>query len=126
MTAQGESGELERKYTKKERVVIGRELAKLTHNFSGIQNMERLPSALIIVDPRHDSIAVEEARFLKIPIIAIASSDTNLRLVDYPVVANDALQGSVSFILDELVGAYKTGVSAFVPATPARREEVRR
>jgi small subunit ribosomal protein S2 len=125
LIAQGESGELERKYTKKERVVIGRELAKLSHNFSGIQHMERLPHALVIVDPRHDSIAVEEATFLKIPIIAIASSDTNIRPIAYPIVANDALQGSVSFILDELVAAYTDGVSAYTPV-PVRREDTRR
>jgi small subunit ribosomal protein S2 len=126
LVAQGESGELERKYIKKERVVIGRELDKLVHNFSGIQNMDRLPQALIIVDPRHDSIAVEEARALNIPIIGIASSDTNLRLLTHPIVANDGLQSSVAFILDELVTAYTTGVSEFTPAPVARREEVRR
>ncbi len=126
LVAQGESGELERKYTKKERVVIGRELDKLTHNFSGIQHMDRLPYAMIIVDPRHDSIAVEEATDLNIPIIAIASSDTNLRPLTYPIVANDALQSSVTFILDALTTAYTEGVAQFTPAPVARREEVRR
>lgn len=125
LIAQGESGELERKYIKKERVVIGRELNKLIHNFSGIQYMERLPYALIVVDPRHDAIAVREAGDLNIPIIAIGSSDSNIRPIKYPIVANDSLQASVSFILDELVTAYTEGVSAFVPA-PVRREEVRR
>jgi small subunit ribosomal protein S2 len=123
LTQQGESGELERKYTKKERVVIGRELDKLNHNFSGIQHMERLPYALIVVDPRHDSIAVSEARALNIPVIGIASSDTNIELVTYPIVANDALQSSVTFILGELTSAFTSGVSEF---TPVKREEVRR
>lgn len=123
LTQQGESGELERKYTKKERVVIGREFDKLMHNFAGIKNMERLPHLLVIVDPRHDEIAVSEARALNIPVIGLASSDTNIELITHPVVANDALQSSVTFILDELTSAYAKGVSEF---TPVKREEVRR
>lgn len=122
LTQQGESGELERKYTKKERVIIGRELAKLTHNFAGISKMERLPQALIIVDPRHDAIAREEATTLNIPIIGVASSDTDLSNIAYPIVANDALQTSVTFILNELASSYAEGVGEYVPP---RKEENR-
>lgn len=116
LTLQGESGELERKYTKKERVLIGREHAKLTHNFLGISEMDRLPSLVVVVDARHEMIAVKEARELAIPVLGIVSSDTNLRLVDYPVVANDSLQASVSLILSVITDAYKKGKSEFVPA----------
>ncbi len=123
LIAQGESGELERKYTKKERVIIGRELAKLTHNFTGIQKMDRAPFAMIVVDPRHDSIAVLEGRELNIPIIGITSSDTNLRLIDYPIVVNDALQASVALILSELVKAYTEGKSEYVPV---KKEEAKK
>jgi len=123
LTAQGESGELERKYTKKERVIIGRELEKLRHNFSGIQKMDRAPHALVIVDPRHDAIATKEARELNIPIIGLTSSDTNLRLINYPIVANDALQASVTLILNELVEAYRSGKAEY---TPAKKEEVKK
>lgn len=122
LTAQGESGELERKYTKKERVIIGRELAKLNTNFSGIQKMDRAPYAIVIVDTRHDSIAITEACELNIPVIGIVSSDTNLRLITYPIVVNDALQSSVSLILSELTQSYKEGKAEFVPV---KREEVR-
>lgn len=123
LTLQGESGELERKYTKKERVVIGRELAKLTHNFAGIQAMDRLPALLIVVDARHDAIAVKEANELNIPVVGIVSSDTNLRTVTHPIVANDSLQASVTLILRELADAYEAGKSEFVPV---KKEEVRR
>lgn len=110
-----ESGELERKYTKKERVVIGREITKLTHNFSGISKMNKSPDYVLVVDPRHDSIAVTEAKERKIPVIAIMSSDCNVSKIQYPVVANDSLQSSVSLILSELVTAYNEGKSAYVP-----------
>lgn len=122
---QGASGELERKYTKKERVVIGRELEKLTFNFGGVKDLERLPHHLLIVDPRHDAIAVREARELGIPVIGISSSDGNLSHVTHPVVVNDTLRASVALVLKELTEAYAKGKETFVPApkqeTPRRR-----
>lgn len=118
LIAERESGELERKYTKKERVVIGREIAKLTHNFSGIATMKKLPDYLVVVDPRHDHIAVNEAREMKVPVIGISSSDGDLSVVTYPIVVNDALQTSVSFVLSQLTTAINTGKAAFVPKAP--------
>lgn len=115
LTGQGESGELERKYTKKERVLIGRELEKLNFNFGGIKDIERLPRMLLVVDPRHDAIAVQEANDLGIPVIGVTSSDGNISKVAYPVVANDALQSSVALILEELTGAYLKGKESYVP-----------
>lgn len=123
LIAMGESGELERKYTKKERVILNREREKLVVNFGGIRTLEKIPDMLVIVDPRHDKLAVAEAREKSIPVIGIMSSDNNAKLVDYPVVLNDTLRASVSLALDELVAAYKEGKSAYTPAAPdaARR-----
>lgn len=125
LTTQGETGELARKYTKKERVVIGRELAKLTTNFGGIRQLERAPQMLVVVDPRHDAIAVREARELNIPVIGISSSDGNLSQVTYPVVVNDALRASVTLVLRELTEAYAEGKKEFEPVqrdvAPRRR-----
>lgn len=126
LTNEKESGELERKYTKKERVVLGREANKLAFNFLGISKMARLPDLMVVVDPRHDSIAVAEATAKNIPVIAIMSSDCNISQVRYPVVANDSLQGSVALLLEELAGAYEEGKSAFVPKPVERRTPVRR
>ena len=120
------SGELERKYTKKERVVIGREIDKLTFNFGGISTMTKLPDLVLVVDPRHDSIAVEEAITKNIPVVAIAGSDTDLSKVDYPVIANDSLQASVSLLLEELTQAYKEGATAYVPKPTTKTENSRR
>jgi small subunit ribosomal protein S2 len=126
LLAQGESGELERKYTKKERVILGREIEKLNFNFGGIRALERMPALMIVVDPRHDMIATSEARELNIPVIGIMSSDTNIKEIKHPIVANDALQTSVRMILDELTTAYMAGKSEYVvPAAAPRREEAR-
>lgn len=115
LTQEGESGELERKYTKKERVVIGRELEKLTFNFDGIKNLERAPQALLIVDPRHDAIALQEALDMQIPVIGVLSSDNDLSKITYPIVVNDALQSSISLVMKELTDAYIAGKSEYVP-----------
>ena len=109
------SGELERKYTKKERVVIGREIEKLQFNFAGLSSLEKLPQLLVVVDPRHDAIAVEEATSQGIPVVAIMSSDCDASLVQYPVVGNDTLQSSVRLLLSELAAAYETGRAAHTP-----------
>lgn len=122
LTQEGETGELERKYTKKERVVIGRELDKLNFNFGGIKKIERVPQMMLVVDPRHDSIAVEEAKESGMPIVGIMSSDSDISKVDYPVLVNDALQSSVELALSELSEAFKAGKAEYVPK-PARSND---
>ncbi len=122
LTHEQTSGELERKYTKKERVMIGREMAKLEFNFGGVAKMQKTPDYLLVVDPRHDHIAVTEAASRNIPVIAIMSSDCDAAKIAYPIVVNDSLQSSVSLVLDELAAAYKEGVTAFVPRPAAPRE----
>lgn len=117
LISQGESGELERKYTKKERVLINRELAKLTYNFGGIRNLTRIPDLLVVIDPRHDILAINEARQKNIPIVGIMSSDNNAKSVDYPVVVNDTLRTSISLALSEIALAYETARKEYVPPT---------
>lgn len=118
---QRESGELERKYTKKERLMMAREMEKLDFNFGGISAMEKLPAVLLIIDPRHDDIAVREARQLGIPVVAIMGSDCDARPVEKPVFVNDAHRSSVALALDELIAGYERGRAAYTPeAAPSR------
>ncbi|MBP6881742.1 MAG: 30S ribosomal protein S2 [Candidatus Pacebacteria bacterium] len=127
LTHERESGELERKYTKKERVIIGREIDKLTFNFFGISKMTKTPDFMVVVDPRHDAIAVTEAVDKRVPVIALMGSDCNASKIKYPIIANDSLQQSVSLILNELVASYVEGRSAYVPKAPEpRKAPVRR
>ncbi len=114
LISERESGELERKYTKKERVVIGREIDKLEFNFGGIKDIEKTPDLLVVVDPRHNFIAVQEANDMNIPVIAVMSSDCDATKVQKPIMANDALTSSVSLILSELADAYKEGKEKYV------------
>ena len=117
-----ESGELERKYTKKERLLLSRDLTKLNHNFAGISKITKTPDIMVVVDPRHDAIAVKEARQMNVPIIGIMSSDCNVSEVTYPVLVNDALQGSIKLVLDECVAAIAEGKAAYVPKPVVRSD----
>lgn len=104
-----ESGTSAKKYTKKERLMIDREIVRLEENFNGLVVMERLPDALVIVDTKREDNAVKEARGLGVPVIGIMNSDCDLSLVTHPVVGNDASRESVQYFLSEIVRAYEAG-----------------
>jgi len=113
-----DAGELS-KYTKKERLMIDREIDRLEHIFGGIAEMDALPAALFVVDPRAERIAIEEALKLNIPIVALASSDCNLDEIDYPILANDTSITSITFFINEIVDAYQKSRTAKKEGEPA-------
>lgn len=115
LNRENESGELERKYTKKERLVLSREVDNLKFNFESIGSMTKIPDLMIVVDPRHDHIAIKEAADMKVPVIGIMSSDCDVKEVTYPILVNDALQGSVAMVLNELATSFAEGRSTYVP-----------
>lgn len=94
-------GELE-KYTKKEQLEIDRNIEKLDLKIGGIKDIKKLPDAIFVVDMKKDAIAVKEARAQGIPIIAIADTEVNPSLVDYPIPANDNAVSSVKYILEKI------------------------
>ena len=108
LVADRERGELG-KYTKRERLLIDRDIAKLEKMFLGIASLKRMPDAVFIVDPRHEKNAVNEAISANIPIIALANSDCDIALIKYPVVGNDAAKASIQFFADEISKAYTAG-----------------
>ncbi len=103
------TGALAKQHTKLELVMIGREQKRLTERLDGITTMTKKPDALLVVDTKHEKHAVKEANDAGIPIIAIMSSDCDLREATYPIVANDTSRKTVELILGELVEAFKTG-----------------
>ena len=98
-----EKGEL-KKYTKKEQSLMDKEVERLNKLFSGVKELTSLPAALLVVDPKKEFIAVEEARVMGIPVIAIANTDCKVSTIDYPIVANDSSRSSVDYILHQLLG----------------------
>ena len=85
-------------YTKKERLLLERERLRLDKYFSGVKDMGRLPGAVFVVDAKREIIAVREAHRLGIPIIAIADTNADPDLIDYPIPGNDDAIRSVSLI----------------------------
>jgi small subunit ribosomal protein S2 len=108
LTIEREKGELA-KYTKKERLLIDREIAKLERFFSGIVSMKELPKALFVVDPKKEKNAVKEAQDMGIPVIALAGSDCDIKEVTHPIVGNDASETSIQFFVNEITKAYGEG-----------------
>ncbi|MFA6536129.1 MAG: 30S ribosomal protein S2 [Candidatus Paceibacterota bacterium] len=103
-----EKGELA-KYTKKERLLIDREIAKLERFFLGLVVMKQKPKAVFVIDPKKEMIAVREAKHENIPVIALAGSDCDISLVDYPIVGNDTARASIAFFVKEIADAYEAG-----------------
>ncbi len=120
-----EKGELA-KYTKKERLLIDREIDRLDHLFSGIASIKEMPKAVFVVDSRSEINAVKEAQDMGIPVIALAGSDCDINGITYPIVGNDASQESIRFFVNEIAKAYEEGKLAKKPeAKPeAKKEEV--
>lgn len=105
LTSEKEKGELA-KYTKKERLLIDREIANLERFFSGVVSMKDLPKAVFVVDPKKEKTAVREAQDMGIPVIAIAGSDCNIKSINYPIVGNDSSQTSINFLVQEVTKSY--------------------
>jgi small subunit ribosomal protein S2 len=105
---QKEEGSLD-KYTKKEKMLIDEEIARMHKLFSGISDMKKIPDAMFIVDPKKEHIAVTEANKMLVPIVSLAGTDCDISNVYFPVVANDASLSSITFITEYLVESYRSG-----------------
>lgn len=108
LKTQREKGELA-KYTKKERLLIDREIEKLTAYFGGLSTLTGLPKLLVVIDPKKEQIAVLEARRMSIPVVALAGSDADLHQVKFAIPGNDTSRQTINFILEEIVKAYTNG-----------------
>ncbi len=98
------------KYTKKERVVMAKKMEKLERYYSGLISLKKAPDALFVVDARSEHIAARESKMSGIPVIALVNSDSNIKGLDYPIVANDSGIPSIKFFASSLQEAYKTGI----------------
>ena len=95
--------------SKRERLQITREKAKLEKNLGSIADLTRLPSALFIVDINKEHIAVAEAKRLNIPTFAMVDTNCDPNAVDFPIPANDDASKSISLILDYVCNAIEEG-----------------
>ena len=92
-----------KKMSKKEIASLGREKEKLHLRLSGIRNMVNLPDAVVIVDSAREYNAINEARKLRIPIVAMVDSNADPDIIDYPIVSNDDAIRSIRVVLKKLI-----------------------
>ncbi len=97
--------------SKRERLQISRQRAKMEKTLGSISDLNRLPAAMFVVDIQKENIAVAEARRLNIPVFAIVDTNSNPNLVDYAIPANDDAAKSIAVILDTVTGAIKEGLN---------------
>ena len=97
------------KYTKHERAKIDREHDSLMKAYDGIRVMKRLPEAIIIIETVHDHLSLREARRMKIPLVALADTNTDPRQIQYPVPANDDAKLSVEYMISRFAVALMEG-----------------
>ena len=96
--------------TKKERLTLGREKAKLEKELGGIAALNRIPSALFIVDIHHEHIALAEAKRLGIKTFGIVDTNSDPNKVDFAIPANDDASKSVKILIDYIASAIKEGM----------------
>jgi small subunit ribosomal protein S2 len=94
--------------TKKEKLLIERKIEKLGRRFGGLSTLKGIPAAVVVVDAREEVNAVTEANKMGVPVIALVNTDNDIRLVDYPIVANDNSRRSVDFFMKQFAEAMKT------------------
>ncbi|HMQ06664.1 MAG TPA: 30S ribosomal protein S2 [Saprospiraceae bacterium] len=96
--------------TKKERLTLQREKAKLEKVLGGIANLNRIPSAVFIVDIHHEHIALAEAKKLGLKTFAIVDTNSDPNKVDFPIPANDDASKSISLITQYMTNAILEGL----------------
>ena len=120
-----ESGKLElskapetaaiRGYSKKMVATLNRELTKITRNLQGIREMNRLPDAMIVVDPKREEIAVQEAKRMGVTTVALIDTDSDPDVVDLPIPGNDDSIRSIELVLSKLADAVLEGRASLPP-----------
>ncbi len=112
-----EKGNLD-KYTKKERLLLDREMDKLNNMFGGIVDMRALPALLFAVDPLAEHTAMREARHLSISTMALANTDCNFDEITYSIPGNDSALKSIDYFVNAVTDAYEEGKKS-----PAKTED---
>jgi len=96
--------------TKKERVHLERERAKMERNLGGIRDMESLPDAAFVIDTNHEHNAVHEANRLGIPVVAVVDTNCDPDFVDYPIPGNDDAIRAIKLFTSRIAGSVLEGL----------------
>ncbi|MGV8040766.1 MAG: 30S ribosomal protein S2 [Thermoanaerobaculaceae bacterium] len=111
--------------TKKERVQLERERAKMHKNLGGIRDMESLPDALYVIDTNHEHNAVHEANRLGIPVVAVVDTNCDPDLVDYPIPGNDDAIRAIKLFTSRIADSVMEGQAMIEGRGPESMEAAR-
>jgi small subunit ribosomal protein S2 len=104
---------VEGRYTKKELLQLEKERVKLAKVLTGIKTLDRLPEALFIIDPKKEHIAVQEARKLDIPVVAVVDTNCDPEDIDYPIPGNDDAIRAIKLFASRIADAILEGRSVY-------------
>lgn len=116
----GEFAEL----TKKENLLIDREIAKLTRYYGGVEQMDKLPDVLFVVDVKKEENACREALKRGIPTVAVCDTNADLSLVTYPIPGNDDAIKAIQILVDAVSDAYREGREMFEKKSAKEKVEL--
>lgn len=111
-------------YTKKELLNLKKEQEKLAKELTGVMNMGGQPDLLFVVDMPKEDLAIKEARKLGIPVIAIADTNADPALVDFPVPGNDDAIRAIQFYCELVSAAVLDGIQAEITAQGVKVDEI--
>jgi small subunit ribosomal protein S2 len=109
-------------YSKKMISSLKREQRKIFRNLHGIRNMNRLPEAMVVVDPRREHNAVAEARKLGIKVVALIDTDCDPEMVDLPIPGNDDSMRSIEIVVSRLASAILEGRASLPPEAQQQQQ----
>ncbi len=109
---------LVRTYSKKMVSQLVREWTKINRNLQGIREMNRLPDAMIVVDPHREDIAVKEAQRMGVTTVALIDTDSDPDTIDLPIPGNDDSIRSIELVLAKLADSVNEGRAALPPEPP--------
>jgi len=111
------------RFPKKEAIRMEREYVKLLRNLGGIKEMEALPSAVFVIDPKKEAIAVREARKLGIPLVAIVDTNCDPDEIDYIIPGNDDAIRAIRLITSKMADACLEGKARFAERLQAEADK---
>jgi len=109
-------------YTKKERLLIDREIEKLQLTYGGITSLKKSPDVLFVIDPKREKTALREAKLSDVPVVSIVDTNVNPTIVDYPIPGNDDAIKSVALILRAVADAVEEGYKEFGKSEKEKKE----
>jgi len=116
-------GSIYKRYHKKEISMYTREVTKLNATLGGIKDMDALPSAAFIIDPKREEIAVQECRKLGIPVVAVVDTNCDPDLIDYIIPGNDDAIRAIKLFVTCVADACLEGQAASKDEAPAAEME---